>query len=121
MNMPTPTETPSPTIGSEPPAVTKARSLPIRGWFVALVLVAVFGWVLAHGILGRLGESATLRTETNNMAVPVVSVVTPQPSAPSQEIVLPANVQPFVTSPIFSRTSGYLKAWYFDIGARVKK
>ena len=119
--MPTPTETPSPTIGSEPPAVTKARSLPIRGWFVALVLVAVFGWVLAHGILGRLGESATLRTETNNMAVPVVSVVTPQPSAPSQEIVLPANVQPFVTSPIFSRTNGYLKAWYFDIGARVKK
>ena len=53
--------------------------------------------------------------------MPVVSVVTPKRSAPTQEIVLPGNVQPFITSPIFSRTNGYLKAWYFDIGARVKK
>jgi RND family efflux transporter MFP subunit len=121
MNMTSETEGLSPAVSSRPPAATKVRSLPIRSWFIALVLVAVFGWVLAHGILGRLGESATLRTETNNMAVPVVSVITPQRSAPSQEIVLPANVQPFINSPIFSRTNGYLKAWYFDIGARVKK
>jgi RND family efflux transporter MFP subunit len=53
--------------------------------------------------------------------VPVVSVVKPRRAAPTQEIVLPGNVQPFITSPIFSRTNGYLKAWYFDIGARVKK
>jgi len=30
-------------------------------------------------------------------------------------------VQPFITSPIYSRTNGYLKKWYFDIGARVKQ
>ena len=108
-------------VGSQLPAAIGKRSLPRLGWLVALILVAVFGWVLAHGILERLRAGATLRTETNNLAVPVVSVVTPQRSAPSQEIVLPGNVQPFVTSPIFSRTNGYLKAWYFDIGARVKK
>ena len=85
------------------------------------MVVAVFGWVLAHGIRERTTASATLRTETDSMAVPFVSVVTPQRSAPAQEIVLPGNVQPFITSPIFSRTNGYLKAWYFDIGARVKK
>jgi len=55
------------------------------------------------------------------MAVPTVSVVSPQRSAPSQEIVLPGNVQPYVTAPIFSRTNGYLQAWYFDIGAHVRK
>jgi RND family efflux transporter MFP subunit len=30
-------------------------------------------------------------------------------------------VQPFITSPIYARTNGYLRKWYFDIGAHVKK
>jgi RND family efflux transporter MFP subunit len=55
------------------------------------------------------------------MAVPSVSVISPQHSAPSQEIVLPGNVQPFISSPIYSRTNGYVKKWYADIGAHVKK
>ena len=121
MNTPSPTQEPLLAVSSQPPAVTEARSLLIRDLLLALVVVAVFGWVLAHGIRERTMASATLRTETDSMAVPFVSVVTPQRSAPAQEILLPGNVQPFITSPIFSRTNGYLKAWYFDIGARVKK
>jgi len=92
-----------------------------RGWLLALVLVAIFGGVLAYGILERLRAGAALREETDKLAAPVVVVVTPQRSAPAQEIVLPGNVQPYITSPIFSRTNGYLRAWSFDIGARVKK
>ena len=34
---------------------------------------------------------------------------------------LPGNVQAFTDSPIYARTSGYLKSWSFDIGAHVKK
>jgi RND family efflux transporter MFP subunit len=30
-------------------------------------------------------------------------------------------VQPYISSPIYARTNGYLRKWYFDIGARVKK
>ena len=30
-------------------------------------------------------------------------------------------MQPFITSPIYSRTNGYLRKWYFDIGAHVKQ
>jgi RND family efflux transporter MFP subunit len=121
MTMQSKNENQSQTVGSQQPAATGERNRPLRGWLVAIVLVAVFGGVLANGILGRLRAGATLRTETDNLAVPVVSVVSPQRSAPSQEIVLPGNVQPFITSPIFSRTNGYLKAWHFDIGARVQK
>jgi len=54
------------------------------------------------------------------MAAPSVSVVAPKQTAPSQEIILPGNIQPFVSSPIYARTDGYLKKWYFDIGAHVK-
>ena len=34
---------------------------------------------------------------------------------------LPGNVQAFIETPIYSRTNGYLKKWYFDIGAHVRK
>ena len=33
----------------------------------------------------------------------------------------PGNVQAFTETPIYSRTNGYLKKWYFDIGAHVRK
>jgi RND family efflux transporter MFP subunit len=92
-----------------------------RGWLTAVVIVAVFAGLLISGILQRMHASAALRSETADMAVPTISVVSPQRAAPSQEIILPGNVQPYVTAPIFSRTNGYLQAWYFDIGAHVKK
>src|SRR6202040_3931224 len=42
-------------------------------------------------------------------------------TTPAQEIILPGNVQPFIPSPIYARTNGYLGKWYVDIGAHVKK
>src|SRR5258707_7820004 len=54
-------------------------------------------------------------------ALTAVSVVSPKQTAPTQEIILPGNVQPFITSPIYARTNGYLKKWYVDIGAHVKQ
>jgi RND family efflux transporter MFP subunit len=57
--------------------------------------------------------------ETAQVARQAVSVVSPKRTAPAQEIILPGNVQPFIASPIYSRTNGYLKKWYVDIGARV--
>jgi RND family efflux transporter MFP subunit len=103
------------------PPVASKQSRPRRGWLTAVVIVAVFAGLLISGILQRMHASAALRTETKEMAVPTVSVVSPQRAAPSQEIVLPGNVQPYVTAPIYSRTNGYLQVWYFDIGAHVKK
>src|SRR6202035_4256371 len=94
---------------------------PRRGWLIAIAVLLLFGGLLVAGILQRIQTNAALRTETAEMAVPTVSVVSPQHSAPSQEIVLPGNVQPYVVAPIYSRTNGYLQSWYFDIGAHVKK
>ena len=34
---------------------------------------------------------------------------------------LPGIVQAYIEAPIYARTSGYLKPWYTDIGARVHK
>jgi RND family efflux transporter MFP subunit len=92
-----------------------------RGWLIGGAIFLVFAGVLISGILERIHTNASLRTETADLAVPAVSVVAPKRAAPSQEIVLPGNVQPFITSPVFARTNGYLEHWYFDIGAHVKK
>jgi RND family efflux transporter MFP subunit len=35
--------------------------------------------------------------------------------------VLPGVTQALIDAPIYARTNGYLKQWYFDIGAHVKK
>ena len=54
------------------------------------------------------------------MAIPTVTVVHPKRGAAAEEIVLPGNAQAYVATPIYARTSGYLKSWNFDIGAHVK-
>jgi RND family efflux transporter MFP subunit len=102
---------------SSPAAQRRSR----RGWLIGGAIFLVFAGVLISGILERIHTNASLRTETAHLAVPTVSVVAPKRAAPSQEIVLPGNVQPFITSPVFARTNGYLEHWYFDIGAHVKK
>src|SRR6202008_129356 len=98
-----------------------AQHRPRRGWLIGIVALLLFGGIFVSGVVQRVRTSASLRTETADMAVPVVSVVSPTRSAPSQDIVLPGNVQPYVTAQIFSRTNGYLQSWYFDIGAHVRK
>jgi RND family efflux transporter MFP subunit len=85
---------------------------------VALVIVAL---VIMGGLLPRLKARADLRTQTYNLAIPTVAVIHPTSTATQTEIVLPGNIQAFTDSPIYARTNGYLKKWYFDIGARVKK
>jgi RND family efflux transporter MFP subunit len=90
------------------------------GWVIPLIVCAVALAVLVLGIRSRLNAEASLQTMTAQMAVPSVSVVKPKPAAPAQEIILPGNMQPFISSPVYARTDGYLKKWYFDIGAHVK-
>jgi len=48
-------------------------------------------------------------------------VVYPKTAAPIDEVVLPGATQPFVNSPIYARTNGYLVKWFYDIGAKVKQ
>jgi RND family efflux transporter MFP subunit len=92
-----------------------------RSWLAAVIILLAVAGILVSGILRRVRARATVSAETAAMAVPLVNVVSPQRTAPSHELVLPGNVEPYMTAPIYSRTNGYLKKWYVDIGARVKK
>jgi RND family efflux transporter MFP subunit len=88
---------------------------------ILLGAVVVVGLLVLSGIIPRLRARKALAAETNELAAPTVLVVQPKEGAPSQEIVLPGNIQAFVDAPIYARTNGYLKRWYFDIGSHVKQ
>ncbi len=99
---------------SKSPRRLVALSL-IGGAVVALALV------ILSGIKTRVQANTTLVKATDQAAVLTVSVVYPESGAPANELVLPGNAQAFTDTPIYARTSGYLKKWYFDIGAPVKQ
>jgi RND family efflux transporter MFP subunit len=123
MVMSTQLQTQTNTLPQEPAKLTVVESprRSKRGWMAAAVILLVFAGIVAYGIFSRLRHGAVVQADTAQMALPAVSIVSPQRSAPSEEIILPGNVQPFVSAPIYARTNGYVKRWYADIGAHVRK
>src|ERR1700693_1271085 len=88
---------------------------------VATVALAVLALLIYSGIHSRAVAESLLTQRTQEAAIPTVAVVFPKEGAPTQEIILPGNTQAFSDAPIYARTSGYLRRWYFDIGAHVQK
>src|SRR6266851_5005296 len=90
-------------------------------WWVPVTAAIVAGLVIFLGIRSRLNAEAAVTHATREAAIPNVSVVHPAADAPAQEIVLPGNTVAYIDAPIYARTNGYLKRWYADIGARVRR
>jgi RND family efflux transporter MFP subunit len=93
---------------------------PAHHYWIAILAALTVVVLVVSGIVPRVKARTNLRKETQEMAVPSVTVVHPKRAPASPEIVLPANVQAFIDAPIYARTNGYLKKWYVDIGTRVK-
>src|SRR5580698_3600526 len=92
-----------------------------HGWIILILVLIIVALVVIGGILPRMHADAEVKKETNELAVPTVIVQKPKSSSSASEIVLPGNMQAFTDAPIYARTNGYLKSWYFDIGAHVKQ
>jgi RND family efflux transporter MFP subunit len=87
----------------------------------ALIAVAAAVIIAAVGILERRGHEAEVKHWTQEQAVPTVALISPERGASTQHVVLPGTVQAWYEAPIYARVNGYLKGWYFDYGAQVKK
>jgi RND family efflux transporter MFP subunit len=88
---------------------------------LGLMIAVALGYFIYTGIHSRVEADTNLQHATETAAVEDVSVVCPKAAAPIDEVVLPGATQPFVNSPIYARTNGYLVKWYYDIGAKVKQ
>ncbi|MBB5941500.1 efflux RND transporter periplasmic adaptor subunit [Xanthomonas sp. 3307] len=92
------------------------RRLRLAGVIASIVVLAI----VVAGIATRAGDARRLRAWTDDQAVPTVTVVAPETDQGAGVLNLPGRLEAYARAPIFARTSGYLKWWKADIGARVK-
>jgi RND family efflux transporter MFP subunit len=84
--------------------------------FVLVIVLVVFG---AATLFQRRSQYQALAKETETLAIPTVAIFHPVTESSEEQLVLPGTMQAYVESPIYARTSGYLKKWHHDIGSRV--
>jgi RND family efflux transporter MFP subunit len=84
---------------------------------IALILAVLGGLT----VLRRHAEFRALAQETERSAVPTVAILHPTLEDAHEDLVLPGTLQAYTESPIYARSSGYLRKWYRDIGSRVRQ
>ncbi|HEY6516380.1 MAG TPA: efflux RND transporter periplasmic adaptor subunit [Steroidobacteraceae bacterium] len=92
----------------------RLRRMGILGAAIAVAIAVM-------GIVVRQIEAHEVASWTYAQAIPSVSVVVPQHAQHGATLVLPGNIAAWYQAPIYARVSGYLKKWYFDYGAHVRK
>lgn len=88
-----------------------------------LAAIAVLVLLVAGGfsVVRRFSVHRALARETEVLAVPTVTVTKPAAEPNNEQLTLPAQLQAYVQSSIYSRTNGYLRSWTKDMGTRVSK
>jgi RND family efflux transporter MFP subunit len=85
------------------------------------LLAGVLGLIGLAAIVAELPATKTPPTQPDSEKATVMSVSVVHPQKASITIpVLPGRTEAYTDAPIFAQTSGYLKSWHFDIGAKVK-
>jgi RND family efflux transporter MFP subunit len=88
---------------------------------VLFVCAAALAAAIVWGLHVRSASESAVADATQAAAILSVNVVHPVEGSKAGDLAIPGNVEAFTDTPIYSRTNGYLKKWYFDIGARVHK
>jgi membrane fusion protein (multidrug efflux system) len=86
-----------------------------------ILFLGVIGLICVAVLLAlRAGNTKGSRKITNADTDADVQVVFPQKPPATVELQLPGHTYAYYEAPIYAQTSGYLKIWYHDIGAKVK-
>jgi RND family efflux transporter MFP subunit len=88
-------------------------------WFLLIpapLLIGAFFTVKAREVSSRQLASAT-----QSLAEETVNVLHATPGEPVSSVTLPGMTQAYSESPVYARVNGYVRTWYADIGAHVRK
>jgi RND family efflux transporter MFP subunit len=99
---------------AEPKSVSpkaEKRRFPFLAGAVVLIGLALIGVKMRPSRTEAVAPTAESPAE--------VAVIYPQKAIITIPV-LPGQTEAYTDAPIFAQTSGYLKKWYFDIGAKVK-
>ena len=104
---------------ADPPRKPKQKAATVIAFFL-VAAAALFIGIATFGIYTRNQWTGAVQQRTNEAARMLVEVAHPEKSTGMIHLQLPGQTMPYTDAPIFAQTSGYLKKWYFDIGAKVK-
>jgi RND family efflux transporter MFP subunit len=101
--------------GKAAPKIVRKRKREFSFLAGAVVLIAL------AAVVAKMPAPRTqpVQGHSDDAAEMAVTVVHPQ-KAPISIPVLPGRTEAYTDAPIYAQTSGYLKEWHFDIGAKVK-
>jgi len=117
----TASSTPGATASTPPSNADQDRRRQYRRLKIAGVVgLCIAGLVVVVGVVSRANDAGRLKTWTKAQAIPAVNVIGPVADVGSQPLVLPGSLEADYNAPIYSRVSGYVHAWYVDIGANVR-
>jgi RND family efflux transporter MFP subunit len=103
---------------SESKAVIRRSS--VKFSLAAAVIVVLIVTGLGAGLIPRSHRQTELRAETLELSIPRVTVISPKPGQSASGLPLPAEIKPWVETPIYARANGYLKHRLADIGTHVE-
>jgi RND family efflux transporter MFP subunit len=106
---------------TDPGPNNPGRAFSKRAIAIIAILTACATLAIASGVHSRIKAETRLRESAQASAIPFVDVVSPKASTDADEIALPGSTAAFNDTPIYARTSGYVKHWYVDIGVRVRR
>ena len=99
----------------------KRQQVMRRTKLITIVVLILLALGAGRTIFSRMANAKALETGTAERAIQYVKTTVAKGSEASQTIALPGTLQGQVQSPIAARSSGYLKRWTKDIGAKVEK
>src|ERR1700681_3486190 len=103
------------------PEASPAKRQPRKPRLLSVGAVALVVAIAVEGVWHRQSQEKAVAAWTDAAAIPAVDLVHPTKGAPQQQVVLPGDIHAWYEAPLYARVNGYLKNWYFDFGAQVKK
>lgn len=97
----------------------RAQRPPVKFSLVAAIIVVLIVTGVGAGLIPRSRQQTELLAETLELSTPVVTVVSPKPGQSTSSMPLPAEIKPWIETPIYARANGYLKHRLVDIGTHV--
>ena len=93
----------------------------LRGKGLAILAVVLCVAYFGFRFYAEGNEVAVLKEEAIDRSIQRVSVISPSVLPPTDTISLPGNIQAWYEAQIYAQVTGYVKMWYKDYGALVKK
>ncbi len=99
----------------------KMKALSKKTTTIIASVLLVFVIYMGYRVTESRKHMDTLKSQATKNDTPSVAIVYATPLPAKETIQLPGTIEAWFQAPIYAQVSGYVKMWYKDWGARVKK